>query len=64
VLKNLRRRYAMMVRDLVRGALPKQLPLSRKEAIFRVREELRASGFPCSRRTIYRWMSEFSVSLQ
>lgn len=57
IAKN-REKFAKKIRAMVRRGLP------RKQALYAVGVELRAAGHPCSRRTLYRWLSEFKISLQ
>lgn len=53
-----REKYARKIRRMVeRGT-------TRKQAIFQVGKELAAAGLPSSRMTLYRWMSEFQISLR
>lgn len=58
MLEKNREKFARKIRRLVeRGE-------TRKQALYQVGLELNAAGFPCSRRTLYRWLVEFNISLR
>lgn len=58
MLEKNREKFAKKIRRMVEHGV------TRKQALYQVGLELAQAGFPSSRRTLYRWLGEFQISLR